>query len=186
MATTYPQLNEKLIAFIRRQKMFFVATAPLAAEGSVNVSPKGYDSLAILDETHRRLSGPGRIGDRDARPCARERTHHPDVLRLRGRRQHRAGLWAGRIHGVRSSRVSLRSWRMFPGFTRARGVITMRITRVTDSCGWAVPFFDYRGERDQLRRWVDAAEDDAWAEKRYASNAHSIDGLPGLVRAAER
>ena len=50
MATTYDQLNDKLIAFIRRQKLFFVATAPLSGEGSVNLSPKGYDSLAIIDE----------------------------------------------------------------------------------------------------------------------------------------
>jgi len=75
---------------------------------------------------------------------------------------------------------------LFPGFDRARAVITLHVDRVTDSCGWAVPFFEYRGERDQLRRWIDAADDTGWAEKRYATNAHSIDGLPGLVRAAER
>jgi hypothetical protein len=71
---------------------------------------------------------------------------------------------------------------LFPAFHRARGVITVHLTRVTDSCGWAVPFYDYRGERDQLLRWIDAATDEAWAEKRYATNAHSIDGLTGLVR----
>ena len=49
MSTVYDELDETLIGFIRRQKLFFVATAPLSAEGSVNVSPKGYDSLAIID-----------------------------------------------------------------------------------------------------------------------------------------
>ena len=49
MAAQYDQLDEKLIGFIRRQRLFFVATAPLSAGGSVNLSPKGYDSLAVID-----------------------------------------------------------------------------------------------------------------------------------------
>src|SRR5215467_14778137 len=75
MAKVYDQLDDNLIAFIRRQKLFFVATAPLSAEGSVNVSPKGYDSLVILDpktvayvdlggsgiETHAHLRENGRV-----------------------------------------------------------------------------------------------------------------------------
>jgi hypothetical protein len=44
-----------------------------------------------------------------------------------------------------------------------------------------VPFFDYRGERDQLKRWVDARPFDEWAERRFETNAQSIDGLPGLI-----
>lgn len=47
MATTYDRLDARLTAFIRRQKLFFVATAPLSAEGSVNVSPKGCDGLTM-------------------------------------------------------------------------------------------------------------------------------------------
>jgi hypothetical protein len=46
---TYDQLDDKLIAFIGRQKMFFVATAPLSADGHVNLSPKGYESFTIID-----------------------------------------------------------------------------------------------------------------------------------------
>src|SRR5436309_14438008 len=75
MAKVYEQLDDELTAFIRRQKLFFVATAPLSAEGAVNVSPKGYDSLAILDpntvayvdlggsgiETHAHVRENGRI-----------------------------------------------------------------------------------------------------------------------------
>ncbi len=69
--------------------------------------------------------------------------------------------------------------KLFPGFERARGVITMRIHRVADSCGWGVPF-DYKGERDQLRRWVGARPREDWEARRRAANAVSIDGLPGL------
>ena len=50
MSKTYERIDETLAGFIKAQKMFFVATAPLSGEGSVNVSPKGYDSLALIDE----------------------------------------------------------------------------------------------------------------------------------------
>ena len=49
MSATYEKLDDKLIAFIGRQKMFFVASAPLSADGSVNLSPKGYDSFVVID-----------------------------------------------------------------------------------------------------------------------------------------
>ena len=59
-------------------------------------------------------------------------------------------------------------------------MITVHIERVADGCGWGVPFFEYQGERDQLRRWVGARAPEEWKARRYASNAVSIDGLPGL------
>ncbi len=181
MASSYAELNDKLIAFIGRQKMFFVGTAPLSAEGSVNLSPKGYDSLAIIDsrtiayldlggsgiETHAHVRENGRI---TLMFCAFEGA--ANIVRVYGRGETITFDEPGFAEKLA----------LFPGFTRARAVVTVHITRVSDSCGWAVPFYDYRGERDQLRRWVDAAEDEAWAEKRYATNAVSIDGLPGLVR----
>jgi len=184
MANTYDQLNDQLIAFIRRQKMFFVATAPLSAEGSVNLSPKGYDSLAIIDErtiayldlggsgieTHAHVRENGRI---TLMFCAFEGA--ANIVRVYGRGE--ALMFDD--PGFAEKRA------LFPSFTRARGVITVHVTRVQDSCGWAVPFYEYRGERDQLRRWVDAADEETWTERRYASNALSIDGLPGLVRARE-
>lgn len=183
MANTYPHLNDKLTAFIRRQKLF-VATAPLSADGSVNLSPKGYDSLAIIDErtiayldlggsgieTHAHVRENGRI---TLMFCAFEGA--ANIVRVYGRGE--ALMFDD--PGFAEKRA------LFPGFTRARGVITVHITRVQDSCGWAVPFFEYKGERDQLRRWVDALDEETWTEKRYAGNATSIDGLPGLERPRE-
>jgi hypothetical protein len=180
MGTTSNQLDDKLIAFIRRQKLFFVATAPLTADGSVNVSPKGYDSLAIIDnrtvayadlggsgiETHAHLGENGRI---TLMFCAFEGA--ANILRLYGR---------GESMAFDDPRFADRM-KLFPGFERARAVITVHIHRVADSCGWGVPFFDYRGERDQLRRWVEAKPFDEWAARRFESNATSIDGLPGLI-----
>ena len=183
MANTYDQLDEKLIAFIRRQKLFFVATAPLSAEGSINVSPKGYDSLAILDpntvayldlggsgvETHAHVRENGRI---TLMFCAFEGP--ANILRLYGTGESVAFGDPGFAEKMA----------LFPGFERARNIVTVRIHRVSDSCGWGVPFFEFKSERDQLRRWVDAKPQDEWVARRYDSNAASIDGLPGLLRPA--
>jgi hypothetical protein len=180
MSTVYDQLDETLIGFIRRQKLFFVATAPLSAEGSVNLSPKGYDSLAIIDprtvayldlggsgiETHAHLRENGRV---TLMFCAFE--GRANIVRIYGRGETCSFDEPGFAQKMK----------LFPAFERARGVITVRIHRVVDSCGWGVPFFDYKGERDQLRRWVVARTDEEWAARRYQANAVSIDGLPGLT-----
>jgi hypothetical protein len=181
MANTYDALNDRLIAFIRAQKLFFVATAPLAADGHVNVSPKGYDSLVILDdrtvayldlggsgiETHAHVRENGRI---TLMFCAFEGA--ANILRLFGRGETTTFDEPGFAEKLA----------LFPGFDRARAVVTVHINRIGDSCGWAVPFFEYKGERDQLKRWIDASSEEDWVERRYASNAVSIDGLPALVR----
>lgn len=185
MATVYEQLDDKLTDFIKRQRLFFVATAPLSIEGSVNVSPKGYDSLAILDpktiayvdlggsgiETHAHLRENGRI---TLMFCAFEGA--PSILRIYGKGETITFGEPGFAEKMA----------LFPSFERARGVVIVRIRRIADSCGWGVPFFEYNGERDQLRRWVEHRPPHEWEERRYESNARSIDGLPGLVRPAPK
>jgi hypothetical protein len=181
MSAVYDHLDDKLTEFIRAQKLFFVATAPLSAEGAVNLSPKGYDSLAIIDsktvayadlggsgiETHAHLRENGRI---TLMFCAFEGPAM--ILRLYGR---------GESCGFDEPGFA-EKMKLFPGFERARAVVTVRLTRIADSCGRGVPVFDFKAERDQLRRWVDARPHDEWAARRYESNAASIDGLPGLAR----
>lgn len=179
MSKVYECLDDKLIAFIGAQKLFFVATAPLAADGHVNLSPKGYDSLAIIDpltvayvdlggsgiETHAHVRENGRI---TLMFCAFEGA--ASILRLYGRAEVVAFNEPGFAEAMRR----------FPTFERARGVITVHIERIADSCGWGVPFFEFRGERDQLKRWIAARSEEEWAARRLESNAVSIDGLRGL------
>jgi hypothetical protein len=181
MSKTYHRLDDKLIAFIRRQKIFFVATAPLAAEGHVNLSPKGYDSFAIIDpttvafldmggsgiETVAHLRENGRI---TIMFCALEGP--ANILRLYGRGESTA-MDAPGYPALLA---------LFPGQPQARAVVTVRLTRIADSCGWGVPFYEFKGERDQLRRYIDNVEPETWAAKRFEGNALSIDGLPGLIR----
>lgn len=181
MAKTYDALDDHLIAFIKAQKLFFVATAPLSAEGSVNVSPKGYDSLVVIDprtvayvdlggsgiETLAHIRENGRV---TLMFCAFEGA--ASILRLYGR-----GEAVNFDEPGFAAKMAL-----FPAFDRARSVITLHIDRIADSCGWGVPFMDFKGERDQLLRHIAHRPDAEWRERRYESNAASIDGLPGLVR----
>ena len=175
MARFYPQLEDSHRAFIAAQHLFFTATA--TAGGRINLSPKGMDSLRVLDprrvayldltgsgnETAAHLGHDGRI---TLMFCSFDTD--PLILRLYGRgravrRQDPA--WAG-----------LRP--QFPDLPGERQLIVIDVESVQTSCGYAVPRYDYRGERDTLARWAEkkgaAGLLDYWREK----NTLSIDGLP--------
>jgi len=70
----------------------------------------------------------------------------------------------------------------FPKNLGTRAVIRVKVSRVSDSCGYAVPLFDYRGPRDVLDKWAEDKGAAKLEEYRRAKNAHSIDGLPALDR----
>lgn len=183
MGKTYDKIDDKLTAFIKAQKMYFVATAPLGAEGHVNLSPKGYESFAILEpkkvawldiggsgiETMAHLKENGRI---TVMFCA---MNGPAlILRLYGRGE-AIPFDDKRFAGLLEH---------FPAFDKARAIVTIDVTRIQDSCGWGVPFYDYRESRDQLKRFADNPKisADQWAETYYSKNKESIDGLTGMER----
>jgi len=181
MADAFPALEERHIKFIRNQKIFFVATAPLAGDGMVNLSPKGYDSILVEDasalvwidlggsgiETMAHLKENGRI---TLMWCAFDGP--ADILRVYGRGETIAFGEPG--YDDLMAR--------FPQFDRARAFVRVRIDRVSTSCGWGVPFYEFKGEREQLHRWVENRPVEEWIERRYQTNAASLDGLPGLER----
>lgn len=183
MGKTYDAIDDKLRAFIAKQKMFFVASAPLSPDGHVNLSPKGYDAFRILSPkrvAYADLGGSGIETVAHAREngritimfCAFDRPAL--ILRLYGKAQvmqfDEPGFNAELAH--------------FPGFERARNIVTVDVERIADSCGWGVPFYDFKGERDQLKRAINHYARDEWTERRYTANAESIDGLTGLVRSS--
>ena len=181
MGKTYDKLDDKLIRFIEAQKLFFVATAPLSAEGHINLSPKGYDAFKVIDETtvaYLDLGGSGietqahvqENGRITIMFCAFEGA--ANILRLYGQ---------GEAIDVGNPRFP-EMLAQFPGFDRARAVIVIKIDRISDSCGWGVPFYEFKGERDQLTRYIDNKSVDEWTETHFQKNAESIDGLPGVVR----
>jgi len=181
MGKIYDQLDDALIKFIKDQKLFFVATAPMSGDGHVNVSPKGYDSFAVIDnntvayldyggsgiETHAHVVENGRI---TIMFCAFK--GKADIIRLYGE----GSVCAFYDEGFDELLA------LFPEFDRARAIITVKLTRISDSCGWGVPFYEFVEERDQLKRSHAHKTVEDWYEYRYSRNAKSIDGLPGLVR----
>lgn len=179
MAKFYPELDDNLRQFIAAQKMFFVATAP--KEGRISLSPKGLDSLRILDnqrlvyldltgssnETAAHLRENGRM---TLMFCAFEA--EPLILRLYGR---------GEV-----VRRDDREWAalspLFPVYPGARQIMVLDIESVQTSCGAGVPLFDYQGERDKLLRWAEKKGEDGIRDYWRDKNQFSIDGLPtGLI-----
>jgi hypothetical protein len=182
MAKFYDSIEDKHAAFIRAQKMFFVATAPMSDAGRVNLSPKGYDSFRVIN--------PNRVAYADLGGSGAETLAHvkengritfmfcafdgpANIMRLYGR---------GSVLQFNEPGFAEEIAKFPPGLERARDIIFADITHVQDSCGWAVPFMEYKSERDQLRRYVGNMDEASWRESRLTKNAQSIDGLPGLIR----
>ena len=193
MGKVFDRLDEHQRAWIARQPMFFVGSAPLDADGHVNVSPKGpIGSLRVLDdhtvayldvvgsgaETIAHIRENGRVV---VMLCAFQGP--PRILRLHGR---------GEIVHATDER--------FPalleqgGYEQAevpeshRAIIVVHVTRIADSCGYGVPLMDYAGERPHQAKSsakrVRVHGPDAYLDYQRDKNAASIDGLPA-VGAAE-
>lgn len=183
MGKVFDEIDAALAAWIAEQPMWFVATAPLAADGRINVSPRGHDSFAVL--------GPHRVGWVDYTGSGVETIAH---LRQNGRIclmfcsfGHRPRVV--RLHGRGS--VALPGEPAFdevvartPEHPSTRAVVTVDVERISDSCGYGVPLMDLVGERDLLRLQAEKKGPEGLAAYRADRNAVSIDGLPGLPGAA--
>jgi hypothetical protein len=178
MAKQFPDLQTAHRDFIARQHIFFVASA--ASGSHVNVSPRGADLFRVIDanttiyldktgsgnETAAHIRAGGRV---TIMFCAFEGP--PQILRLYG---------TGLVHPRKSDDFVRFLDQQFgnvapPG---ARQIVALRIDLVQTSCGYGVPQFAYRANRDGLDRWAEqqgpAALEAYWREK----NARSLDGLP--------
>jgi len=176
----YETINDRLRAFIQAQHVFFVGTAPLEADGHVNLSPKGHrDTFAVLDErtvAYLDLTGSGAEALAHLRQngrivimfCAFEGP--PNIVRLHGR---------GTVHtpGEENWSSLVAHFSPRPGI---RAVVTVDVTRVSDSCGFAVPLYDHLGDRDLLDSWASRKSDEELSAYRATKNATSIDGLRAL------
>ncbi len=176
----HERIDGRLREFIEAQHVFFVATAPLAADGHVNVSPKGMaGTFVVLDEhtvAYLDLTGSGAETIAHLREngritlmfCAFEGP--PNIVRLHGLGRH-VGLTDPEFASYR---------RLFGDHPGTRGVVVVGVERVSDSCGYAVPLMSHDGDRDLLARWADNRGEEALTAYREAKNAVSIDGLPAL------
>ena len=184
MGKTYDRLDERLQGWIAAQRMFFVATAPSGPGGHVNVSPKGHaDTFAILDEwtvAYLDLTGSGAETIAHLRDNGRITlmfcafSGPPRILRLYGRG------WVVLSGDDRWEELAAR----FPARRGARAVVVVEVERIADSCGYAVPLYDYAGQRGLLDQWAARKDDAALAAYRAQRNRRSIDDLPALPMAA--
>ncbi|MGP0063594.1 MAG: pyridoxamine 5'-phosphate oxidase family protein [Isosphaeraceae bacterium] len=181
MGKPYMELDDRLVDFIGRQHIFFVGTAPSSTEGHLNISPKGLDTFRIL--------GPRTVAYLDLVGSGIETVAHlrenarmtilfcafegpPMILRLYGR--------------GRAVEPGDPDWGElvdeFPAMTGTRSVIVLEVDRITDSCGFGVPHYEYREERDQLTDYACKKGPSGLERYKAEKNRKSIDGLDGLRR----
>lgn len=178
MGDIHESIDDQLAAFIAAQHLFFVATAP-SEGGHINVSPKGLDTFRVL--------GPQRVAYLDLTGSGAETVAHlrdngrvtlmfcafegpPRIVRLAGR---------GSV-AVPGDDTFAELRNEFPDLPGVRAVIDVDVDRIADSCGFAVPRYDFVGERDVLNRWAGRKTTEELDEYRRTKNAASIDGLPAL------
>lgn len=175
MGKFYEELPDKLIQFITEQRIFFVGTA--TADSRVNVSPKGMDSLRVLDKNRvawLNLTGSGNETSAhvqlDPRMtlmfCAFE--GDPLILRLYGT--------ARVVHKKDAGWNDL--FPLFDPLPGARQIFDLSIDLVQTSCGMGVPNFSYQGDRESLNDWAVKKGNEGlkkyWEEK----NQISLDRIP--------
>ena len=175
----HTKIDDSLRAFMERQHLFFVATAPLAESGHVNCSPKGLESLRILGPktlAYLDLVGSG------IEPIAHVRENRrvvlmfcafdgpPKIVRVHGR---------GRV--IEPEEPEFRALiSAFSPKVGVRSIVVIDVTRIGDSCGFGVPLMDYEGDRTHLITWAERKDPAGLTAYKREKNMASIDGLQGL------
>ncbi len=173
MSKQFANISDRHIAFIEKQKIFFVATA--APEGRVNVSPKGMESLKVLGENKVIWLNYTGSGNETAAHllessrmtlmfCAFEGS--PEIVRLYGS--------ATAIH------CEDEKWQeyiaQFEDPAGARQIFLLDVDLVQSSCGMSVPLYDYVQERNDLKKWHHKRTSEELREYWKKKNSVSIDG----------
>lgn len=175
MAKFYTELDDHLREFLSQQRIFFNASAP--SEGRINISPKGLDSFRVLSNTL--------VGYLDMTGSENETAAHvaengrltlmfcsfhdkPLIVRLYGK---------GRVVRPQDAEFSdLHA--QFPTYPGERQIVLLEIQSIMATCGFAVPLFEYKGERDNLLEFSCNMGPDKMDAYRHERNQKSIDGLP--------
>ncbi len=179
MGKEYQVIDDSIRRWLDRQKLFFVSTAPRADDGLINCSPKGMDALRVLDdrtlvyadiggsgiETVAHIRENGRIV---IMLCAFDGP--PKIFRFYGK--------GTAIEPGDEGFDALAG--EFPHMPTIRNFVRIDVEVIRDSCGYGVPLYDFRSERDSMRNWVEAKTEDELVQYRRDNNLESLDGLPGL------
>jgi len=177
MAKFFDSIEGKHAGFIEKQHMFFVGSAPLSADGHVNLSPKGMDCFRIFS--------PNRVAYMDIIGSGNETSAHilengritfmfcafdgpPNIMRLYG-------------HGYTVLPGDAEWEELSANFTlvlATRQIIVADIDKVQTSCGFSVPYYTYDGERDHAEKWAQNKGEAGLEAYKTEKNRISLDGLP--------
>jgi pyridoxamine 5'-phosphate oxidase-like protein len=169
------QLDETHKEFIKNQHLFFVGTA--GVDGRVNISPKGMDSLRVIDSKKivwLNYTGSGNETAAHVLECCRMTlmfcafTGKPQILRIYGK--------ARAVHPRDADWEA--SFSLFPTVPGARQIFSLEIESVATSCGYSVPLYDHVGERDVLVKWAEKKGEEGVKKYWQDNNQKSIDGKP--------
>ena len=173
MAERFEKLEDKHITFIQDQHMYFVGTA--GSEGFINVSPKGMDSFRVIDTSTvawLNLTGSGNEtaahvlenGRMTVMFCSFDK--QPLILRLYGQ--------------ATMTQAGEERWdelsALFPQYTGSRQAFTLDLALVQTSCGYAVPYYQLKGERPTLTKWADNRGAPGMRDYWLENNTRSLDG----------
>lgn len=175
MGQKFNELSDKHIQFIAEQKIFFVGTA--CTDSRVNVSPKGMDSLRVISSTRvawLNVTGSGNETaahvQQDPRMtimlCAFDGS--PLILRLYG---------TAKVYHKGDAEWN-ELFPLFQPLPGARQIFDVTLDLVQSSCGMAVPYLSYDGDREQLSDWAIKKGDDGIKQYWEDKNQLSIDGAP--------
>jgi len=174
MGQQYSELSEKYQQFIEKQKLFFVGTATV--DSRVNISPKGMDSFRVLDSTKviwLNMTGSGNetaahVQENDRMTIMFTAFEGaPMILRLYGS--------AEVIH--QNDAKWNEYYDLFKATPGARQIFELSLDLVQTSCGMAVPYYDYVGEREQLSNWATKQGEDGIKKYWEKKNQQSLDGV---------
>ncbi|MEJ7586410.1 MAG: pyridoxamine 5'-phosphate oxidase family protein [Ferruginibacter sp.] len=185
MGKFYEEISQAHRDFIDKQKMFFVSTAPLNQDGHVNLSPKGLDCFRVFSA--------GRVGYMDLISSGNETSAHilengritfmfcsfegpPNILRLYGKG----------ITVLRDSNEWEKYAAHFTIYPSTRQLIIAEISKVQTSCGFGVPLYKYRGEREIHFEWASKKGEKGLEDYVNEKNLQSMDGLPTLLGVAHQ
>lgn len=179
MGQRYTEISDKLKQFIEDQKIFFVGTA--TADSRVNISPKGMDSLRVIDKNRvvwLNVTGSGNETSAHVQEHPRMTIMfaafegNPMILRLYGK--------AKVIH---KNDAQWNEWlALFDPIPGARQIFDLSVDLVQTSCGMAVPFFDYVEQREQLKDWAIKKGEQGLTEYWQEKNQLSLDGKPTHIK----
>ena len=177
MGKEMEQISAEHKSFIEDQHLFFVTTAPLNEEGHINLSPKGFDCFRVLSPT--------RVGYLDIVGSGNETSAHllengritfmfcafdgpPKILRLYGKGK---TVLPGDDEWDELSK-------QFTILPATRQIIVADIFKVKSSCGFGIPYYEYKGERDHAIKWAEKKGEAGLEEYKKEKNMVSMDGLP--------